>query len=90
MFWKLFLATFGAVFLAELADKTQIVGITLAAKSSRPLWVWLGSVCAYMVVTALSVFIGAALARFIKPEIIKYSGACLFIAIGLLILWGKA
>lgn len=30
MDWRVFLGTFGAVFFAELADKTQMVGITMA------------------------------------------------------------
>lgn len=89
MDWKIFLATFGAIFVAELADKTQLVGIGIAAKSSRPLSVWLGSISAYIIVTALSVFIGAALGRFIKPELIRYFGAFLFILMGILIFWGK-
>ena len=42
MDWRVFLATFGAVFLAELADKTQFVGLGMSAKSGRPLSVWLG------------------------------------------------
>ncbi len=82
---KIFLMTFGAVFLAELADKTQLVGIGMAAKSGKPFSVWLGSVCAYALVTIISVFIGAALGRFIKPELIRYLGAVLFIIIGVLI-----
>ena len=89
MDWKIFLSTFTAIFLAELADKTQLVGISLAARSGKPLTVWLGSVSAYIVVTAVSVLIGAALARYIKPEIIRYCGASLFIVIGILIFWGK-
>ena len=86
MDWKVFIATFGAVFFAELADKTQLVGIGMAAKTGKPLSVWLGSVSAYVLVTVASVFLGAVMARFIRPEIIRYAGALIFIFIGCLML----
>jgi len=86
MDWKIFIATFGAVFFAELADKTQLVGISMAAKSGKPVSVWLGSVCAYIIVTVISVFLGAAMAKYIRPELIRYIGGSLFIVIGTLIL----
>lgn len=86
---KIFLATFSAIFLAELADKTQLVGIGMSAKSGKPVSVWLGSVAAYMVVTVISVFIGVLLAKYIKPELIRYCGAALFILIGMLMFLGK-
>lgn len=89
MDWKIFLATFGTIFLAELADKTQLVGISMSAKSGKPLTVWLGSISAYIVVTAISVFIGAALGKHIKPEIIRYAGALLFVVIGVLMFFRK-
>ena len=89
MDWKVLTAAFVAVFFAELADKTQLVGITMASKSGRPLSVWLGSVAAYIVVTAISVVIGATLARYIKPELIRYAGALLFIGIGVLMFLGR-
>ncbi|MEK9149034.1 MAG: TMEM165/GDT1 family protein [Candidatus Desantisbacteria bacterium] len=89
MFWEIFLATFGAVFFAELADKTQLVGIGMSAKSGRPFSVWLGSICAYIIVTAISVFIGATLGKHIKPDLIRYCGASIFIIIGMLMLLGK-
>ncbi|MFH0913653.1 MAG: TMEM165/GDT1 family protein [Candidatus Omnitrophota bacterium] len=89
MDWKIILATFTAVFFAELADKTQLVGISMSAKSGRPFSVWLGSVCAYVIVTAFSVLAGAILAKYIKPELIRYSGALLFVVIGLLMFFGK-
>ena len=89
MDWKIFLATFGAVFFAELADKTQLVGIGMSAKSGKPLAVWMGSVSAYIIITAATVLIGATLGKFIKPELIRYCGASLFIIIGLLMFWGK-
>ncbi len=86
MDWKVFLATFGAVFFAELADKTQLVGIGMAARTGKPVSVWLGSVSAYIIVTVISVFLGAVMAKFIKPELIRYIGASLFIIIGALML----
>ncbi len=86
MDWKVFVATFGAVFFAELADKTQLVGIGMAAKTGKPLSVWLGSVSAYIIVTVISVFLGAIMAKFIRPELIRYIGASLFILIGCLML----
>lgn len=87
MDWKVFLATFGGVFFAELADKTQLVGIGMAAKTGKPVSVWLGSVSAYVIVTVISVFLGALLAKFIRPELIRYIGASLFIIIGFLMLF---
>lgn len=89
MDWKIFLATFTAVFVAELADKTQLVGIGMSAKSGKPLSVWLGSVSAYIIITAVSVLIGATLVKFIKPELIRYAGASLFVVIGILMFFGK-
>ncbi len=89
MDWKVFLATFGAIFLAELADKTQFVGIGMSAKSGKPFTVWLGSISAYIIVTAISVLIGSTLGKYIKPELIRYCGASLFVVIGILMFWGK-
>jgi putative Ca2+/H+ antiporter (TMEM165/GDT1 family) len=89
MDWRILIATFGAVFFAELADKTQLVGISMSSKTGRPVSVWLGSVAAYILVTAISVFLGAILGKYLKPELIKYTGASLFIIIGILMLLGK-
>jgi len=89
MDWKIFLATFGAVLLAELADKTQLVGIGMSAKSGKPLTVWLGSVSAYIIVTAVTVLVGATLGKYIKPELVRYLGASLFVIIGALMFFGK-
>ena len=89
MDWKVFITTFTAIFMAELADKTQLVGIGMSAKTGKPFSVWFGSVAAYIIVTAVSVIIGLALAKYIKPEIIRYAGAFIFIIIGILMFLGK-
>ncbi len=89
MDWKIFVTTFLAVFVAELADKTQLVGIGLASKSGKPLAVWAGSVAAYILITAVSVLAGALLGRYLNPDVVKIVGAVLFILIGLFMLLGK-
>ena len=89
MDWRILFTTFSAIFVAELADKTQFVGISLSAKSGKPLMVWLGSVSAYMVITAISVIAGSLLGKYIRPEIVRYVGASLFVAIGILMFLGK-
>ena len=86
---KIFIATFWAIFVAELADKTQLVGMSMAAKTGKPISVWLGSVSAYVIVTIISVLLGALLSKYIKPEVIRYSGGIIFIIIGILILFDK-
>ncbi|MCX7927028.1 MAG: TMEM165/GDT1 family protein [Candidatus Omnitrophica bacterium] len=89
MDWKVFGTTFVMIFIAELADKTQLVGIGMSAKSKNPLSVWLGSVSAYLIVTAFSVLIGVILGKYLKPEIVRYVGATLFVGIGILMFLGK-
>lgn len=89
MDWKIFIATFSAIFLAELADKTQFVGIGMSAKSGKPIIVLLGSISAYTIVTAISVLIGAALGKYITPELIRYVGASIFVVIGVLMFLDK-
>jgi len=86
---KIFLATFGAVFLAELADKTQLVGISMTAKTGKPFTVLLGSVSAYIIITIVSVLIGTVLGKYIRPDLIRYGGASVFILIGILMFLGK-
>ena len=86
---KVFIATFWAIFAAELADKTQLVGMSMAAKTGKPISVWLGSVSAYVIVTIISVLLGALLSKYIKPEVIRYSGGTIFIIIDILILFDK-
>ena len=79
----------GVIFLAELADKTQVVGIGMSAKSETPASVFPGSVCAYAVVTVLSVLIGARLGRYLKPDMVRYAGATIFVVIGIVMFLGK-
>ena len=89
MDWKIFFATFGGVFFAELADKTQLVGIMMASKSGKPFSVWFGSITAYMCVTLISVLVGASLGKYLRPEWIRCGGGALFILLGAFMFFGK-
>ena len=72
-----------------LADKTQLVGMTMSAKSGKPLAVFTASVLAYALITIISVFVGILLNKYMKPELIKYLAGISFLVIGILIISGK-
>lgn len=84
MDFKLFLVTFGAIFLAELGDKTQLAALSFAAGNRHALFVvFLAASLAMTVSTAIGVAFGAALTRLVDPKYIKIGAGILFIVIGL-------
>ncbi|MBN1794170.1 MAG: TMEM165/GDT1 family protein [Candidatus Omnitrophica bacterium] len=89
MDWKVCVATFTTIFLAELGDKTQIANLCLAAQSRSSFSVFIASVLAFGVVTFITVSLGGILCRVLRPEYIKYGAAALFIVIGILMFAGK-
>ena len=89
MDWKILIATFTSIFLAELGDKTQIAAIIMTSKTNKPLTIFIGSMIAFAVITLIGVTFGAALTKFVPIDYIKYLSAIAFIAIGILILTGK-
>lgn len=86
---KTFLTTFGLIFLAEMGDKTQLAAITMAAQTRQPWVVFLGASLALAAVSLIGVLVGAALANYINAEHLRKAAAIAFIAIGVLMLWGK-
>lgn len=89
MDWRVFLATAGAIFLAEMADKTQLVSIAMASKTGKPFAVLIGSACGYVCVTALSILVGMLLAKYVRPDVVRYFGGGVFVFIGILMLLDK-
>src|SRR5687768_13442247 len=67
MDWKLFASTFGAIFLAEIGDKTQLATLSLAARGSSRWLVFAGSALALVATSAIAVLAGEALSRVIPP-----------------------
>ena len=80
MDWKLFATVFAGIFVAELADKTQLATLLYAA-SSR--WViFLGSASALVLTSAIGVVAGTLLSHFINMKTMSMIAGCGFILIG--------
>ena len=84
-----FWTTFGALFLAEMGDKTQLAAITLAAQTRSPLSVFLGASLALALVSLIGVAVGSALGQYLPARLLHKVAAIAFILIGVLMLWGK-
>ncbi len=81
---RLFLVTFGAIFLAELGDKTQLATMSFAAGNRHALWlVFAASALALVATSAIGVLAGRAVAKAVDPKHIKLGAGVLFILIGL-------
>ena len=89
MDWRVFLTTFGVIFLAEMGDKTQLAAMTMAAETKRPWAVMIGASLAVVCVSAIGVAVGGLLGQYLPLEWIKRIAAIAFIVIGVLILLGK-
>ncbi len=89
MDWKIFLATFGTVFLAEMGDKTQLVAMTMTAESRSPLAVVAGACLALILATVLGVAFGALMSQWVPASVLKKVAAAAFIVIGVVMLLGK-
>ena len=86
MDFKLFISTFGLVFLAELGDKTQLATLSLSANYNSKISVFLGSAFALIVSSLLAVLFGAGLSRLLPPNYIQIGAGIFFIIIGIWIL----
>lgn len=86
MDWKLIVSTFGAIFLAELGDKTQLAAVTLSASTKKPVAVFIGASLALTAVSALGVAVGAGLAEALPLALIRKVSAAVFVVIGVAML----
>jgi len=85
---KLFLAVFGAVFLAELGDKTQLATMLFATKQSVSLLtIFVGASLALMLSTGLAVLGGSVVSQYIEPKYLSYAAGAAFILIGIWTMW---
>lgn len=83
MDWKIFITVFGAVFIAEMADKTQLVTMLFAAdKAVSKLTVFLAAALALILTSAIGVAVGAALSQVINPRWMAMLAGAGFVMIG--------
>ncbi|HUU71462.1 MAG TPA: TMEM165/GDT1 family protein [Burkholderiales bacterium] len=83
MDWKIFLAIFGAVFVAELGDKTQLATMLFATdKDVNKYTVFFAASAALVVASAIGVLAGSLLSNYINEKYLRYIAGAGFIVIG--------
>ena len=84
MDWKLFATVFGAIFIAEMADKTQLVTMLFAADKDVSKWtIFFGSASALVLASAIGVAAGALLSQVINARMMSMLAGAGFIVIGI-------
>ena len=69
MDWKIFITIFGAVFLAELGDKTQLATMLFATdKEISKYMVFVAASLALVVASAIGVLAGSLLSEYINEK----------------------
>jgi putative Ca2+/H+ antiporter (TMEM165/GDT1 family) len=82
-------SAFVAIFLAELGDKTQLATMSMSAGTGSRWGVFLGSALALVASSALAVLAGDVVARFASPRTLQRIAGIVFIAFGVMYLFGR-
>lgn len=77
-----------AFFFAEMGDKTQLATVALAAKYMSIFPVWMGTTTGMLIADAIGIVIGIVLGKKIPERFIKWFAALIFIAFGIIGLYG--
>ncbi len=83
-----FVTTTVLFFLAEMADKTQLATVALAARYQSVVLVTVGTTLGMLASDGLAVFLGEKLAAKVQLRWIRVAAASLFFAFGGVSLWG--
>ena len=84
MEWKIFATVFAAVFVAEMADKTQLVTLLFATDKAVSKWlVFFGSASALVATSAIGVLAGSLLSQVINVKVMSVVAGAGFILIGI-------
>jgi putative Ca2+/H+ antiporter (TMEM165/GDT1 family) len=85
-----FLTTTVLFFLAEMADKTQLATVALAARYQSVVLVTMGTTLGMLASDGLAVFLGEKLALRVQMKWLRIAAATLFFAFGAGSLWRAA
>lgn len=84
MDWKILATVFVSVFVAEMADKTQLVTMLFAADKDVSKWtVFFGSASALVLTSAIGVIAGTMLAQVVNVKTMSIIAGTGFVFIGL-------
>ena len=91
MEWKILLTVFGTVFVAEMADKTQLVTMLFASDREVSRWtVFFGSASALVLTSAIGVIAGMLLSQVVSARAMSLVAGVAFILIGVWTLYQGA
>ena len=90
MDWKTLAFTFGAVFLAELGDKTQLATLSFSADGRPPLAVFVGASLALVLSSLLAVAVGTAAAAWLPRQWVRTGAGLFFLVAGVMILLNRS
>jgi len=80
---KMFVTVFTTIFIAEIADKTQIATMLYASNAQHSkMTVFLGSAIALCLASAIAVFAGSALSHVINGRVLTRLAGIAFILVG--------
>ncbi len=86
---KLFLTTFGLIFLAELGDKTQLATFCFSADCDSRISVFIGSAGALVLSSHIAVLFGAGVSRLIPVNYIRIGAGIFFVIVGIWTLYAS-
>ncbi len=88
MEWKILGTVFLSVFIAEMADKTQLVTMLFASdKNVSKMTVFIAASAALVLTSAIGVAAGAVLSEVINPRVMSLVAGVGFIVIGAWVLY---
>jgi Predicted membrane protein len=76
-----------AFFIAEMGDKTQLMTISIAAKSHLPLLVLMGTTTGMLIADGIGILGGAWMAKNVPDKYIKWGAGLIFLFFGVLTLY---
>ena len=82
-FISILITSFSTIFLAELADKTQLATLMLSAQSGRPLIVFTGAALALISTSLLGVVIGQWIANNLPRQNFTVISGIIMLSLGI-------
>jgi len=83
MDWRIMVTVFATVFVAEMADKTQLITLLYATDKAVSKWaVFAGSASALVLTSAIGVLAGGLLSQFVSVKTMSVLAGSAFILIG--------